>query len=647
MIMKHILYVFMMIFFLPGCNYLDLVPEDDIETIETIFEKREDADEWLATCYDFIVYPTASVYANVAITGADEFVCGDYLRNTLSWGGLKIADGLQMAQSPYGELWSGTGYYAAIAYCNTFLAKIGQVYNMKEPERKQWISEVKALKAFLYFELMRYYGPIILVPENIDPNSSIAKMQQPRSHVDTCFHAIVNLLDESMENLLPFDQKATNRRGYFSKEAALALKAKVLLYAASPLFNGNADFANFKNRNGEPLFSTTYDPERWKRAALAAEEAIKYCEGHGKSLYKGTDSQTTQLQNTMMDVENSVLSPAFQNVEALFLVKRDEYGDYFKYTLPLLKSNDFLFGYDDQKGCLNPGVKMVEMFYTEHGLPIEADNEWAYADRYKMGKESDAQYTNVVPLNQDVLNLHLRREPRFYACIAADGCKWQLGPTDNKSYNALVVAYRNERFGTTYSSIYNNTPQNLTGYWVKKMTHSTIELPNYKDGLTALGDNPFPVIRMAELYLMKAEAWNEYEGPKVDRTHVYVPLNKVRERAGIADVETAWKVYSNAPEKVDTKEGMREIIRREINIEFAFEGHRFWNLRRWKTASEELNQKQYGWNILGETAQSFYNNFDGPVIVWKKNKFVAPRDYFFPIRSEEIMISGCKQNPGW
>ena len=145
---------------------------------------------------------------------------------------------------------------------------------------------------------------------------------------------------------------------------------------------------------------------------------------------------------------------------------------------------------------------------------------------------------------------------------------------------------------------------------------------------------------------MKAEAWNEYlEIP--DKEHVYDPLNAVRERAGIPDVEEAWQNYSTDPGKVRTKVGMRQIIRQEWNVEFAFEGRRFWNLRRWLTAAEELNAKLYGWLVTGKTQRQFYNNFEGPVVVWSKRQFIAPRDYLFPIRSEEILISGCEQNPNW
>ena len=127
---------------------------------------------------------------------------------------------------------------------------------------------------------------------------------------------------------------------------------------------------------------------------------------------------------------------------------------------------------------------------------------------------------------------------------------------------------------------------------------------------------------------------------------VYDYLNVVRRRAGIPDVEVAWR-NARDPQRVTYKEGMREIIRQEWNIEFAFEGMRYWNVRRWKIANTELNDKVYGWNVVGSDAQSFYNNGNGPVVVYSGNKFVAPRDYLYPIRSEEVQRAGCVQNPRW
>lgn len=246
-------------------------------------------------------------------------------------------------------------------------------------------------------------------------------------------------------------------------------------------------------------------------------------------------------------------------------------------------------------------------------------------------------YVSGTNNTKGILALHLRREPRFYAHIAADRCYWMRGK------NMAVTAYQGEKFGTQSTSI-TTLPQNLTGYWIKKGSYSNVSTKEYTT--VDNREEAFIETRLAELYLMKAEAWNEYLTAP-DKEHVYNPLNEVRRRAGIPDVEVAWADFSNSPEKVTNQAGMREIIRQEWNIEFAFEGRRFWNLRRWLIAAEELNSSLLGWNILGKDADSFYNNYAGPVVVWSQRKFVAPRDYLFPLESEEVMISGCVQNPGW
>lgn len=651
--MRHLICVFIvLLIFLSGCDYLDTVPENDIETIETIFEKKEKVEEWLDACHLYLADVLTNFAGNPAYTGADEVVAGEYARqyfirngSSQEWNGLLIGDGLQMAQYPYGNVWKSDVFYAGIRYCNIFLEQIGGTYNLENWERKLWTAEIKALKAHFYFELMRHYGPIILVPENIAANSETSIMQQPRSPIDVCVEAMVTLLDEAIRDLPYMEQKAQGRRAFHNKESAATLKAQVLLYAASPLFNGNSMFTNFTNKKGEQLFPS-YDKEKWKRAAEAADSAIVICLQGGKSLIDERVDKGTKLLGTMFNIENSTLAENFVNKEAIFMLHTSSLRNsiWSKWTLPYVKSSDTQYYNRDALGCIAPSMKMVEMYYTEHGLPIDADIQWDYTSRYQLGKETSPLYKNVVSLNTNtVLGLHLRREPRFYAHIAADRCHWQRGKviTDDM----IVKAYRGERYGSQAAMINNSVPQNLTGYYMKKGTYSEVENNNYEN--VFMREEGIIIMRLAELYLMKAEAWNEYEGPLVDYSHVYEPLNTVRERAGILDVETAWLNYSKIPDKVKSQTGMREIIQREWNIEFAFEGRRFWNLRRWLKAADELNSPQYGWNILGQTAQQFYNNYEGPVVVWDKRKFVAPRDYLFPIGSEEVLISSCVQNPGW
>lgn len=638
---KYLLSILCGILLLPGCNYLDMVPEKDIETIESLFEQRTKVENWWKGLYSELNRIFADFRVNTAYLGADEFVTCQALYNSTLYNldGLKIADGLQMSQNPYGSIWYRM--YVVIRNCNIFLENVDHTYNMSEEDRNWWKADVKAVKAYVYFELVRRYGPICLIPQNMPVDLPVKDYQLPRQHVDTCFKEIINLLDESMEYVPKHSQRISNYGHTFSLEAVYALKAKVLLYAASPLFNGNAFYSDFKNKDGELLFNSTYDRNKWLLAAEAADKAAEMCEEGGRALISGTTVKKTDLLNKMSDIETMTFS-RFTNSE--YLLEWKYPSTFHQFFLPRLVGDDDNF--DSQAlGCLSPSMKMVEMYYTSNGLPIDADITWSYNNRYKLGSESSPVYEGVIPMNTDVVNLHLRREPRFYASIAGDRMYWQRGTnTADKDYNLLVRAHKGEEpWGTQYDFIVSNSWQNINGYWLKKHLFSWYNTLGYSNNLQ--GNETAAIIRLAEVYLMQAEAWNEYLNKPDDR--VYEPLNKVRRRAGIPDVQDAWKKFSTHPQQVENQAGMREIIRQEKTVEFAFEGHRFWDLRRWKTAHLELNDKILGWNVLGDNARTFYNNYEGPVVVWSKVKFISPRDYLFPIKAEEVMISGYVQNPGW
>ena len=305
---KYLLSLLCGILLLPGCNYLDMVPEKDIETIESLFEQRTKVENWWKGLYSELNMIFANFRVNVAYLGADEFVTCQALYSDAIYNldGLKVADGLQMSQNPYGSIWYRM--YVIIRNCNIFLENVDRTYDMTEEDRNWWKADVKALKAYVYFELVRHYGPICLVPQNMPVNLPVKDYQLPRQHVDTCFKEIVNLLDEAMEYLPKHGQRVSNYGYTFSLEGAYALKAKVLLYAASPLFNGNAFYSDFKNKNGELLFNSTYDRNKWLLAAEAADKAAQMCEDGGRSLSGGSTGKKTDLLNVMSDVEEHVLS---------------------------------------------------------------------------------------------------------------------------------------------------------------------------------------------------------------------------------------------------------------------------------------------------------------------------------------------------
>ncbi len=629
-------------------NYLDVVPKSDVETVESQFEQRTDVDKWLRTCYVMFTDMATQFHQQPGYLGADEFVGGQYAREvkgvnrTTYLAPILIGDGLQMVSSPYCNIWKKDEAYCIIRYCNIFLENVYNCYNMTKEEEDLWAAEIKALKAATYLELFKRYGPFIIVDKNIDANSESVDMQQPRSTVDDCVNAIVSLCDEAIPSLPNMKSKEQTRRAYFNKESCATVKAYALLYAASPLFNGNTQLKDFVNKDGVRLFPD-YDKEKWHKAAVAADEAIEYATVGGKHLYESISDKGTDMLNTIFNVQMSVLDNSYTNPEILQEFEQQKGGFDYSFYVPYTKSTvSSIYDWESQ-GCLVPSMKMVEMFYTDHGLPIEEDKQWV-ANKYELSKEIDNRYQNVVPLNSDILSLHRRREPRFYADIAADGTYWYRTSGSSLTYKPILVETKQgDNFGSQVKTVDPTVPQSLTGYWLKKYQDSSQPFPQYISNNSPTFKQV--LYRLPELYLMSAEAWNEYLDKPNE--HVYDMLDVVRERAGIPKVRDAWESYARNPQKVKTQAGMREIIHREWNIEYAFEGKRYYNLRRWMEAPQELNEPQYGWNILGKDDRTFYNNFEGPVVVWSKRKFTAPRDYFSPIRSEEILVSGCVQNPGW
>ena len=196
---RRIVLIFLLPYFLlTGCDsWLDIVPEEDMTTIDSDFETREEAYNWFKSCYVFLEWSIADVKINEAFVGSDEFVYGSYLLNSAVnsplFEGAYIATGMQNSLNPYADCWlkregsqgsqsvevlGRNDYYTAINLCTVFISKIDQVYNMDAKEKTEWKAEVLAVKAYYYFELVRHYGPIVLVPENIDPNVDVEEMKR-------------------------------------------------------------------------------------------------------------------------------------------------------------------------------------------------------------------------------------------------------------------------------------------------------------------------------------------------------------------------------------------------------------------------------------------------------------------------------------
>ncbi len=637
---------------LGGCEqYLDVVPEGDIRTIESSFEKKNTAMLFLYACYNHSPQVGGGSYiTNPGVGAGDEYAVCEAFVNTGLGSPFRLALGSQNTASPMFSLW-GEGsigsfnHYEMIRNCNTFIANIDKVYNMSQEEKDKYKANAMAQKAYLYLELVKRYGPISLWDENIDVEASMEEMQIPRSHIDTCINEIVRLFDKSLElGIYDFLSQPSYEYGLLTKEAVYAYKADALLWAASPLFNGNSMYAGFVNKDGQALFSSTEDPEKWKRAAEAADEAIRFCtEVSDRELVKGYSQESSPLLNTIRDIQSSVMPIEYSSKEMLFGTWMLAEQTDIQRKLPRFSAEDPAHetpSFRDQ-GVFNPTIRMVELFYTENGLPIDKDASWSYNSRYSLGLESDYSWNNVVALNTDVLNLHLKREPRFYANIGFDGGIWQRRTVTGVEYMKMEP-FRGGRHGHDDVTIDLNDFVNITGYWCKKR----VALNNYteKNQTSFSIFHPYPKMRLSEVYLMQAEAWNEYSGPS---EKVYNALDKIRERAGVPDLVDAWNNFSNDPSYITTKEGLRDIVRKERMIELCFEGKRYDDLRRWKEAHLHLTGRVKGWEVTGAAGEQFYRNFSGPAEVGRRREFISPRDYLAPLNSYEVQKSNIVQNPGW
>ncbi|MDR0543227.1 MAG: RagB/SusD family nutrient uptake outer membrane protein [Dysgonamonadaceae bacterium] len=639
-------------------DFLDVVPEKKAE-LELFFERRNTALGALASCYSFlpqgdVVYHTFSLASEELVTPVEQG----------RMPGLDIARGRQSSDSPILGYWNDYNFvvnqsslWKGIRYCNTFIELIDNVGDMEYIEKQQWKAEAVFLKAYYHFLLFTQYGPIPIVDANLPISATPGEMRIERQPVDKVIEYIVNTMDAA-KNSLP-TRYTDNNAGRVDRVIVAAIKSRVLLYAASPLFNGNAQFYDrFKGKNGELLFNIVEDKEKWEKAAKAAKEAIDLALSYTQIYYHDSISNPVNKGDTLLYgvtdtlVVQQVKVPV-QPVKALYDYRymftdpwnneliwgRAYYTSYYRLQAAAFPmSTTVSVSQGAAWSWLAPTLDIVEAYYTRNGLPIEEDRSFNYDNRYRIAKtpyERDTLFFENTAHNFP--RLHHGREPRFYASIGFDeayfwiwGEKWTL--------HTFKGAANGRAGAKDYSP---------TGYILAKVQHPKGQSDSYAN----LMYYPFPIIRLSELYLNYAEALNEYlDEPNQD---VWDALNVIRRRAGIPDVELVWgdANLAKTPNKHKNKTGMREIIHAERRIELAFEGNRYFDIKRWKEGEKWLTKEIRGWNIDGETLNEYYkpDAADGlPFGHIYNRSFITPRDYLFPIGYNEMLLnSNLVQNPGW
>lgn len=642
--MKRYIFI-LLVFFIASCDsYLDIVP-DNVATIELAFNTRASAEKFLATCYSYIP-EHANPQQNFPLVAGDEiwyYAERDfYMNNETS---LRLAKGMQNKLSPYLNYWEGGrgayNMFVSIRDCNIFLESIKDIPGLDLNEKNRWIAEVKTLKAYFHFWLMRMYGPIPIVDKNIAVDAGSSETYVKRQPVDEVVNYIVSLLDEAIDSGdLPENIKFIHtENGRLTLPAAKAIKAKVLMLAASPLFNGNVDYAGFTDKEGNELINTTFNAEKWVIAKDACLDAIITAESAGHALYSFTDLLPIGEINDEVRHEltlRATITDRF-NTELIFGVG-DNWTTALQSWCQPRWTGDHAAEFSLTRKSHAPTLNMVEDFYSVNGVPIDEDLNWDYTDRYNtimIQDELAEDHKYKIQNYYTTAKLHTYREPRFYASVGFDGGKWFSMETEDVEEIPYLNAKLGQHSGKSGFEIYS-----ITGYFTKKLV-------NYENIITkstkTVEPYTFPIIRLSDLYLMYAEALNEVKSSP--DAEVYEYIQRVRHKAGLdkgSDLVSTWSQHSKFANKPTTQEGMRDIIRQERLVELAFEGHRYWDLRRWKLSGEYFNKPIRGWNIFSGETKDFYQ---------VKNIFYRDflvKDYLWPISQDEMLRNpNLVQSPGW
>lgn len=518
------------------------------------------------------------------------------------------ASGFNSGNAPFGK-WGGL--YQLIRQANLFLdyakpiPKVGDADFIDEAEINEMKNVARFFRAYYHYLLFEQYGPIPIMDRAESPDNK--DLNYARNSVDEVVDFIRTELDAVLPNFKDIpDVQFPDRRIVPTKGVVLAVKAKLMIYAASPLFNGGFEEAmQLRNPDGKPLFSPR-SPDKWSAALSAITQFIEFANGKYE-LYKkynasGQYDPAESLYQLFFDTElasqkeviwaNSVSSWGSLNGDGTErrITPRNEGGGF---------------------PCIGVLQELVDAFFMTDGLSI-----------------GESPLYNETGFTGGLYNMYVNREPRFYQAVFYQNRLWQIT-------NQPVRFHA----GSANDQSSANNPN--TGYLMYKRAarnvHNTGTFPRsvYR---------PSIIFRLAEFYLLYAEALNEVD-PSDPRILEYI--DKVRERAGIP------KLAEIKPGLRGNKGQQREAIIAERRVELCTEGQRYFDVRRWMIADrpDQQGAGRQGGAFHGMDMLSPNQTIGG----YYKRTMVEVRPftramYLYPIPLDEIQKSQgglLVQNPGW
>ncbi|MDD3077646.1 MAG: RagB/SusD family nutrient uptake outer membrane protein [Paludibacter sp.] len=627
--MKFIKYIMVGVlsvqFFSSCADYLDKEPDTEL-TLNMVFQDKTRMEGWLANAYSAIPDPYWGYTRDLGweILGDDETPSERWRQ--WDWVVIPYILGEWTPSSDwYGDYWAQLPQ--RIREASIFIENVHALpdQGVTNTDVTYMKAECRFLIAYYYYLLANTYGPIPFKPDYIAPTdfdlADLLEGQHP-------YYEVVDWIDKEMQavaKILPAKYSEAQKYGRATSIMALAVRARMLLFAASPLVNGNPDYADFQNKDGQYLFSSlapytsapVEDKTKWTYAAQACKQLIDAAETAGYELYVEENEDGTI--DPFMSYQDLFLKRFDEgNKEILFARPSCNYTEYERHSTPNSSGGN---------GGLGVTQSLVDAFFMKNGLPITDANSGYVETGFSASNQTlnntiwDENVNGGAITYSDTYNMYCNREPRFYVSVNFNHAYF---PTEKRLFNFYN--------GATDNTHTHDAPQN--GYLIRKRVSPK---SNIKEGNHQY--RPGILYRLGETYLNYAEALNESDPGNAD---ILVYLNKIRERAGVRQYTTGATDDDYIHVDLSDQDKMREIIHAERRVELCCEGTRYDDLRRWKEAMTTLNGDFDGMNFSGTDKATFYVRTVYQTRVYKKSY------YWFPIHQTEIdKNENLVQNPYW
>lgn len=563
-------------------------------------------------------------------------------------------------------------YYVAINECTTFLDNVDKDQEDSPELVLQMKGEARFLRAYFYFVLLRQYGPVIIWGDQASDQNVLAETMD-RNTVDENFDFIVGELDKAIEDLAyevndsGLGLSLSSNKGRATKGAAMALKARVLLMRASPLYNGQNGtgmYSSLQNHRGEQLFPA-YSAAKWDDAAQAAKTLIDM----GRyTLTTVNDPGKSELQNAAASYQTVWFEGWSTNREIIWGWWYRAWGDEslgsgcdIAYAAPA-GGKIALAGYS----LNSPSLKLVDAYpmwetgrypilgYNKTGGMLDlsrpqVDEASGYqaegwTENYQQTVDVETSWARPFKAHNSTVG----RDARYYANFVPNGFWWPSSTT-NSGGPVRFTCYNSGEATAPYSA---TDACNRVGYVWRRLYKANNPLKNLAADYQSVR-YVYPAFRLAEVYLIYAEACNEKTSRDAEEAIRYIDM--VRARSGLNGLHEAYPEidFGNA-DGVTTisgvsrtgREWLRWFILQERMCEFAFEGQRHYDMTRWLKAEEEYNTENWTLHITAPTYEESYERVSDDYIGGRG--VFQSRDYLFPMSTNQLSeMTNYTQNPGW